>query len=274
MKFLKQFFDFYIDASVHVALAVLSLLHATDILLDIPIDHHLNLFVFFGSISAYNFVKYGVEAEKYILVATRYHKNIQFFSIIALLIAIYHVTFLSKSTLFFMMIMVLMTGLYAVPVLPHAKNLRNLGGLKIFIVALVWAGTTVVLPAVSNSTNIYWDILIETIQRFLLVLILLVPFEIRDLAYDSLDLKTLPQRYGVTNTKFFAFFAIVIFYASTFLKDNLLFIDAIGKGLLFLILGGFIFFTKKNQKRYFSSFWVEAIPIFWWGILTLLKNIV
>jgi len=271
MKFIKQLFDFYVDASIHVALAVLSLLHATDILLHIPIDHHLNLFVFFGSISAYNFVKYGVEAEKYILVASRYHKNIQFFSILALLIALYHSSFLSTDTLIFMMVMVVMTGLYAVPVLPHAKNLRNLGGLKIFIVALVWAGTTVVLPVVSNSTALYGDIIIETIQRFLLVLLLLIPFEIRDLAYDSPDLKTLPQRFGVTKTKLFGLFTLIVFYALTFLKDTLLGIDIIGKGLLFLTLVFFIVATKRHQNQYFASFWVEAIPIFWWGGLTLLE---
>tara|TARA_R110000868_G_scaffold86347_8_gene242240 strand:+ start:45257 stop:46081 length:825 start_codon:yes stop_codon:yes gene_type:complete len=270
MKFLKRLFDFYIDASVHVALAVLSLLHVTDILLNIPIDHHLNLFVFFGSISAYNFIKYGVEAEKYILVATRYHKNIQFFSIIALIIALYHVFFLSRDAIYFMMAMVLMTGLYAIPVLPNMKNLRNFGGLKIFIVSFVWAGTTVMLPALATFTPISWDIIIEFIQRFLLVLILLVPFEIRDLAYDAPELRTLPQRIGVSNTRIFGSFAVVIFYVLTFLKDNLTIIDGIGKGVLFLALGFTMLFTEKVQKKYFASFWVEAIPIIWWGLLVVL----
>ena len=267
---MKQLFDFYIDASVHVAFAVLALLEATFILLNIPAGIHLDLFVFFGTISAYNFVKYGVEAEKYILVATRYHKNIQFFSIVALLIALYNAFYLSNNALIFLCVMIFMTGLYAVPVLPHTKNLRNLGGLKIFIVALVWAGTTVLLPVYQINSIISWDVVIETIQRFVLVLILLVPFEIRDLAYDSPALKTLPQRFGVSSTRIIGSFGAIVFFALTFLKDNLQPIEAIGKGILFLCLGFTMLFTEKHQQRYFASFWVEAIPIFWWGVLVLI----
>ncbi len=40
-------------------------------------------------------------------------------------------------------------------------------------------------------------------QRVLLVLAFLIPFEIRDLAYDKPELKTIPQRIGVTQTKIF-----------------------------------------------------------------------
>lgn len=270
MKFVKQLFDFYIDASVHVAFAVLALLEVTFILLNIPSGIHLDVFVFFGTISAYNFVKFGVEAEKYILVATRYHKNIQFFSIVALLLAVYTAFYLSKEALFFLIIMGFLTGLYAVPVLPHAKNLRNLGGIKIFIVALVWAGTTVLLPVYEINGAISWDILIETIQRFLLVLILLVPFEIRDLAYDSPTLKTMPQRFGVSTTRIIGSFGTVLFFVLTFLKDDLKPLELIGKGILFLTLGFAMLFTEKNQQRYFASFWVEAIPIFWWVVLVVL----
>ena len=56
----------------------------TGSILNIPIDEHLAFFLFFSTIASYNFIKYGLEAEKYILVANRYHKNIQFFSFIAL----------------------------------------------------------------------------------------------------------------------------------------------------------------------------------------------
>ncbi|MBU2997155.1 hypothetical protein KO500_11960 [Cellulophaga baltica] len=267
MKVIKQLFNFYLDASFHVALSVLSLLYATDILLNIELDYHLNYFVFFGTVAAYNFVKYGVEAKKYVMVSNKNHKKIQIVSIIALVIAMYHVFFLHKNALIFMAVVVIMTALYAIPVLPKAKNLRSLGGLKIFIVAFVWAGATVILPAVESLTPISRDILIESLQRFLLVLILLVPFEIRDLAYDNPSLRTLPQRYGVTKTILFGSFTTIVFYTLTFLKEEILIIDIIGKGTLFLSLGFLMFFTRRDQKKYFASFWVEAIPIFWLIIL-------
>ena len=181
MKWIRRLFDFYLDASIHVALAIVSLVIATSLLLNIPVDAHLAFFLFFGSIGCYNFVKYGPEAEKYLKLTNVYHKNIQIFSIACLLFAGYHAHMIRMETWVGIAVLVCMTVLYAVPLLPKAKNLRNLGGLKIFIVAGVWAGTTVILPCLETPINLSWDIYMETTQRFLLVLVLLVPFEIRDL---------------------------------------------------------------------------------------------
>ena len=270
MKWLKRIFEFYLDASIHVAFAIYALLQITFQTLGIPTSYHLSFFLFFGSISCYNFIKYGVEAEKYILVASQYHKGIQFLSFIAFGFAVYHGYFLSFNVWIGVIGLIFLTGLYALPVLPKAKNLRSWGGLKIFVVALVWAGATVLLPVLSANRFISWDISVETFQRFLLILILIIPFEIRDLAYDKAELKTLPQRFGVTNTKIFGGFATLLFFFSTFLKDDLSIEELILKGVLFLVLGSMIFSTKRNQSKYFASFWVEAIPIFWYGLTWVL----
>jgi len=147
MKFLKRLFDFYLDASIHVALAVFSLLKITAILYKVELSNHLSLFVFFGTIVCYNFIKYGVEANKYVLIDNRYHKSIQFFSLIALVFGCYHGYFLSMESWLTIFILAGLTGLYALPVLPQSKNLRSLGGLKIFLVATVWSGITVILPS-------------------------------------------------------------------------------------------------------------------------------
>ncbi|NJB72786.1 hypothetical protein GGR42_003277 [Saonia flava] len=273
MKWPKILFDFYLDASIHVAFSVLALFHITHYFLELPLHIHLSFFVFFSTIACYNFIKYGVEAEKYILVANRYHKNIQFASFIAVLLALYHAYFLPIEIWKVLGIMAILTGLYALPVFPKAKNLRSLGVLKVFLVALVWAGTTVILPVVAaQKTALNWDVWIETIQRFVLVLILLLPFEIRDLQYDSPNLKTLPQRFGVAKTKILGSFATVLFFALTFFIDSLSILETIAKGILFLTLGIMMYTTKRIQKKYFASFWLEAVPIFWWGIIWGLNN--
>ncbi|WP_419213849.1 hypothetical protein ACNR9Q_06760 [Maribacter sp. X9] len=269
MALFKRIFDFYLDASIHVALAIFSLVHITALTLDITVPSALYFFIFFGSISCYNFVKYGVEAEKYILVANRYHKNIQFFSIGCLIVAFYHVFFLSERVFVGLLFLAGITGLYALPVLPRHKNFRSLSGLKILIVATVWAGTTVILPVLSQSEVISWDVKVETFQRFLLVLILLVPFEIRDLKYDNPELKTLPQRIGIRGAKLIGVSWTLLFYGSTFLKAELSRVNVITKTILFIVLLIVIIRTKGDQPRYFSSFWVEAIPIFWWLVLVV-----
>ncbi len=266
MKLLQRIFDFYLDASIHVALAIVSLVHITSFVLQITLDEHLLWFLFFGSIVCYNFVKYGVEAKKYIWVIHSYHKEIQLFSFLAMGVAVYHAFFLNMKTFVAIGWLILLTGLYALPVLPKAKNLRSWGGLKIFIVAIVWAGATVILPVLSDDCLITTDVVIESIQRFILVFILLIPFEIRDLAYDEPGLNTLPQRYGVAKTKIFGGFATMVFFILTFLKKDLSVFELILKGLLFLGLGFLMLGTTKRQSRYFASFWVESIPILWWQL--------
>ena len=274
MKILKRIFDFYLDASIHVALAVLSLIYITSFLLPVSFDENLAFFIFFGTIACYNFVKYGVEAKKYILVANQYHKNIQIASFISLAAAVYFATKITMNVWWGVAILVMLTGLYALPVLPKAKNFRSLGGLKIFIVSLVWAGATVILPVLSTGNTFSWDAGIETLQRFLLVLVLLLPFEIRDLKYDDPELKTLPQRYGVTKSKTMAFLWAITFFICTYLKDEITILDILAKGVLLFGFGIMLYFTKRNQVKYFASFWVEAIPIFWMGIIFALSKMI
>ncbi len=272
MTWFRRIFNFYLDSSIHVALAVFSLVQVTLLTFNIATHHHFSWFLFFGTITSYNFIKYGVEAEKYIKVANQYHKSIQLFSFIAFIGAIYHAYFLNLDVWLGVFVLLFLTALYAIPVLPHARNLRSLGGLKVFVVALVWAGTTVTLPNLVTNNFISWDIWVETFQRFLVVLILLIPFEIRDLKYDDLALKTLPQRYGVTKTKTIGAFMVVIFFFCTFMKDEIPTFELIGKGILFLVLGSLMFVTKRNQSTYFASFWVEGIPILWYILVLGLKN--
>ncbi|MDB4292340.1 hypothetical protein N9954_02975 [Maribacter sp.] len=271
MKWFLRFLDFYLDASIHVALAIVSLVIATSLLLNIPIVTHLIFFLFFGSISCYNFVKYGPEAEKYMKLTNLYHKNIQFFSILCLLFAAYHAYFIRKETWLGIVVLVFMTGLYAVPILPRSKNLRSLGGLKIFIVSGVWAGTTVILSCLETGVALSWDIYIETAQRFLLVLVLLVPFEVRDLKYDAPELKTVPQRFGVYTTKLFGVGIALLFFLLTFLKDRIGSLEIFGKGILMVLLILLLLVTKKQQSKYFASFWVEGIPVVWVAVLYCIK---
>ena len=217
-------------------------------------------------------MKYGVEAEKYILVANSYHKSIQFFSLGCLLVAGYHFFFLSERVVLGLIFLAAITGLYALPVLPKHKNFRSLSGFKILIVAIVWAGTTVILPVLSHTAFISWDVEVETLQRFLFVLIALLPFEIRDLNYDVAELGTLPQRIGIENTKGIGLVWVFLFFGATFLKMNFDWGDLAVNGLVSLVLIVVLLLTHRNQRKYFSSFWVEAIPLFWWILVVLEKN--
>lgn len=272
MRILRQIFDFYLDASIHVALAVYALVKVSGIRMQLADDTHLDKFLFFGSIVCYNFMKYGVEAEKYILVTNVRHRPIQLFSFVALGIAAYHACFLDFEVYIAVAGLLVLTGLYAIPVVPETGNLRSLGGLKIFIVALVWAGATVMLPVLAIQQDFSGNVWVQMLQHFLLVLILLLPFEVRDLAYDSPEMGTLPQRFGIKNVKILGVMALAAFVFTDFLMVPSLSLSndldrIIADGILVFITGLLLWMTKKKQSKYFASFWVESVPIMWWILL-------
>jgi hypothetical protein len=47
--------------------------------------------------------------------------------------------------------------------------------------------------------------------------------------------------------------------------------DLVSEGILFVILGSLMYATKRNQSSYFSSFWVEAIPVAWYLMLLVVR---
>lgn len=270
MKTLKALFDFYLDASIHVALSVLAMAGVTFHLYDSFSDLDLLGFIFFSVIVCYNFIKYGVEAYKYLIVSNAYHKTIQIFSFASFGGALYFLLQLDAQIWWGTLILGFLSALYAVPLLPRARNLRNLAGLKIYIVAFVWAGFTVLLPLLDAGLPLNWNFWITFIQRFLLVLVLILPFEIRDLQWDDTSLRTLPQVLGIKSTQRLGVVLTILFFALTFLKDEIHPLEVGLRLLLAIVLIGVLLANKKMQTRYYVAFWVEAIPIFWflmfWGI--------
>ena len=135
--------------------------------------------------------------------------------------------------------------------------------IKIFVIAAVWAGTTVYLPVIYENTKWDWDITLMLIQRFMIVLALTLPFEIRDLKFDETELGTLPQLLGIDKTKRLGYLLLLTTLFLEFLKDDLQ-IYLIMSLSIFIGIG--IYLAKRNQSRYYASFWVEGIPILCWLI--------
>lgn len=200
MKLYKAVFNFYINSSIHVALAVIALVAFTVLRYDLYLPLPVWLFVFFGTITGYNFVKYAAVAGLHHRSLTNALKSIQIFSFFSFGIILLLLFLLSKETIIATVIFALLTFFYAVPLLKN-KNLRTLSGLKIFIVALVWAGVTVILPLVASKTVIETAHLLAFLQRLCLVLVLTLPFEIRDIPYDATGLQTFPQQLGIKKNK-------------------------------------------------------------------------
>ena len=270
MNAIRAIFGFYLRSSIHVAMAVISLIFVTGKFLNITPGFDFMIFVCCSTIATYNFIKYGVEARKYLLVSNRYHRAIQLFSFVNLLIALFYIRHLYTTSLIVLIVTALFIGVYAIPIYPGAKNLRNYGMLKVFLVALVWTFITALLPVAEYRVELSWDTGVLVAQRFILILVLMVPFEIRDLKHDPPELRTIPQRIGVKATRRAGFFLALVYFLMTLLKDDLHPLELLGNASLLIFLVLALGMARTEQSKYFASFWVEGVPILWGGIIWVL----
>lgn len=269
MQVLKKIVNFYINSSLHVALAVYSFIRITELYFDLTYNEPLDYFIFYGTITGYNFVKYAGVAKLYHISLTTHLRIIQVFSFVCFLLMFFYGFKLRLETLLFFAPFGLLTLFYAVPFLGgFQKNLRSVGYLKIIIVALVWTGISVFIPVFDRVIEFPSKIYLMAFQRFLLVVILILPFDIRDLKYDATSLQTIPRKIGVAKTKklgcILLIFCLVIEFViapDAGFRTSFLIVSSI---LLVLLMS-----ASEKQFKYYSSFLVESIPIIWWLMLLI-----
>lgn len=269
MKWFRLWFNFYINSSIHVALAVFSMTFVSLLEFQLALDWSLLGFVFFSTITGYNFVKYFGIAKFHHRSLAEWLRVIQMYSLVSFLLMLYFASLLHLRALLYIGIFATVTFMYAVPLLPkrffmdRQKNLRNIGGLKVYVIALVWGGVTVLLPILDSQKAFEMDVWITLLQRFALVMMLMLPFEIRDLQFDSLKLATIPQKIGIRNTKMLGLFLGIIFVLLEFFKKSVSLKILVLTFIMALVTILFILFSNNHRSRYYSSFWVEGIPMLW-----------
>lgn len=262
MSLLKKIIHFYVNSSIHVALAITALSVISFLKFNISIDYSILAFIFFSSITGYNFVKYAGIAKLHHQSLTKNLQLIQVFSFCCFVILLYLASLQTQKVLWATSVLGILTFFYAVPFFPNKTNLRSLRSFKIFVIALVWAGATVFLPLVNSVFILAQEVLLIFLQRFLFVIALTIPFEIRDVLFDHANLGTLPQRTSVKWTKRIGYLLIAFFLGVAFLVENS-FMNIIPELLVGIIAAIYIFKASKKQGLYFSAFWVEGIPLLW-----------
>ena len=194
---------------------------------------------------------------------------IQLFSFFSFCMLVYYGVKLSANTMLYFIPFGLLTIVYIVPFLGgFQKNLRKVSYLKIFIVAGVWSGVTSTIPLLVGEYQIENDILLLFIQRMLFILVLILPFEIRDMHLDFKHIKTLPQKIGIEKTKKVGFILLLFSLTMEFLLTASFTSKNIFLAICFILLF-FLMRSSENQSKFYSSFWVESLPIVWWVLLLM-----
>ena len=185
------------------------------------------------------------------------------FGLFALLSSVFIFLLLSVKAQVLLFFCFVLCVAYAIPI--HAKfgNLRNQYGLKIFIVSMCWTLLTAVFPLIDlvswNFTHYLFFL-----ERFILVFIATLPFEIRDAAMDQKELGTIPQLIGESKTRWLGAALLFLLFGMELLIPK----SANASPTAFVLMGitylCALFVVKKNSSENITLFWVELIPAIGW----------
>lgn len=268
MQILKRLFDFYIHSNIHVAIGAFCFVKIT--LLSFGVDENETaLFVLFSTILSYNFIRFMDSINRnsdFGNWLNKSKKQLLLISILSGILCLYFFVSFKIDAIIVLSPFVLLTLFYGMKLPRKAISLRYIPGLKIFVIAFCFAGITVLFPLVQNGIDITFNIWVFLLQRLLFVILITLPFDIRDVDSDTKILKTIPQLFGVRAAKLVGIILAVFIFLIEFIyhfengKSSIIVLSISLLAVLFLLL------SSKKQSKYYSSFWVEALPIFWYVI--------
>lgn len=285
---LKKFLDFIIYGNLFVAASVVSALWLTCLQWGLPVKmDSLVLFVYSATVFDYTLQRMmstrqiDREVPTALMSWMQSHVRVEIVLLTASGVASF-VFLLQVPVRIYppLLIVAFPALLYAFPLVfrKYSFRLRENAWLKIGTVAFVWAAVSVVLPYFYYEVHLpakQW--IIPFLERFLLILALILPFEIRDMAIDkAYQFSNVAQRLGKKKTLRLAA-AMVI---SVFLlevgrllpldPDDFPFLIAFFAGSIYtlLLLGK----SRESGSDYFFLIFLDAVPIFIVVLLLLLLS--
>ena len=142
---------------------------------------------------------------------------------------------------------------YVLPVLYQGKRLRDVGGIKIFLIAVVWAVITVWLPYLELREAFSNSILLMIAERSLFVFAITIPFDIRDLSVDQHSkVTTIPATVGIKRSIQLAIVCLLLSgVLATFSCPSFVYLIGIYASLI--LTGIAIIFSDRIQHDYYFT---------------------
>jgi len=264
-QFLLYIFYFYVYSNIHVALAVSALY----LIFTQTINWNYLLFIFIGTVVSYNFMRLISFKTNRFFYKKYIAKNkiatgilLISASILALISYLKFPLSLKVSLIPLMLLSFFYNLDYR---FAPFSSLRNNGRLKILIVAFVWAMLTVVLPYLFWNTNTdLKDLLLKFWFIFLYVLMLTLSFDQRDILVDHLKQKTIPQSFSNKLHYFYILLFLLLSILNFYIFNGEIFYITEFILIVSVIL---CIFSNENRSFFYTSFWIEALPIFWWLLI-------
>jgi hypothetical protein len=286
---LKRLFDFYVFGNLHIAFCALALTLTTQSFLRLSLRHELLVFVFCGTFFGYNLqrlpgvLQHNPIPEEF----KRHYWNAQHRVLLGVLSILAGLAFAWSFSLLYLrsqvaaLVPAALSFAYAVPVIPTRRKwieLREIAGMKIFVIALTWACSCALLPVASvHHAGTPWlpaGAVAWASVCSMLIFSLTVPFDIRDLRYDAGRLMALPALVGVKTSIVLALAGLLVSDALVWFMWRRLRIGSISQAVAYsvwcVIASAFVYMSSPDRNEYYFSFWIDGLLLLlcgmiWWA---------
>lgn len=287
-KVLLSILDFLLFSNLFIAICAVAQGLVTYHLLNVKPDKYILAIIFFGTIGVYNFSMLlskpkNPENSKFVRVRWifSHHRLIISITLISVLCLVpLGLLYLSIEAKLLMIFTALLALGYNIPFLTlnnQKIGLRNIPGIKLFLIALVWSVSCVLLPVVELEHNYQINIssaetLLLVAKRFMFIAAITIPFDIRDLFQDKLyALKTIPVMLGEKKAYIFCQFLLLGYLALLLLFSRTINAEIIGLTLTLFLTGWLILKSNIKKNEYYYFFYLDGTMLLQYLMLVLVS---
>lgn len=254
MSIIKSLAEFIVFSNLWIALCASGLTINTYLVLNREINLQVILLVFLSTFSVYNLqriVKHYLQKKNYSPRHSWIFKNnliISFFvvaSSVAAIIIFFKIY--SLTHFIYLLPFSLASILYAFTLFSKKRALRDLPFLKIFLIAITWAVSSVFLPFIELDLIMDRSIIALFVFNLLYIISISIPFDIRDLKLDHQDTKTIPQVFGVSKAIKISCLILIVCVLIIIYTSQAIFV--IPLAVVFVLIS----MTKKEMPELFYS---------------------
>jgi hypothetical protein len=138
-------------------------------------------------------------------------------------------------------------------------GLRTIPFLKLFLIAFVWAGSSIGLLLVVHHSLLQHYAVFTSV--FFFVIGITIPFDIRDAKIDELELKTIPQILGIKGAKILSITCLILSMVFFYIEFHLWTAFTLSWYLTSIISILFCVFSSPKNSPFYYSFWMESCSI-------------
>lgn len=198
---------------------------------------------------------------------------------IGLAIAGVSIWFLNPIIWLLVMPLSLVAFAYTVPVVrinASIIRIREIGLWKIFLIAAVWTGMTVILPAMEHHglaqiiDPLTWRL---ALGRALFIFAITIPFDVRDLLNDmKKGVRTIPSAMGWKRSVVLAELVLILFISFVSITLGINHPFFLGYAISTVMAMILVALVNPERSDMYCSFWVEGTMIFQFAFVLIISK--